>query len=211
MFGGTDQERRVILVTSPLPEDGRTSVTLNLAQAMIGAGQRVVVVDANFQQPALANLFAGACDTQGLSTVLQGKCSLEDALCEVKPGLTIMTAGPTPLNPTELFESDAVDTLISDLSSRFDHVLFDGGPCLVVNEPAILSTKVDGVILVVRAEESHYGTVEGTVAVLNRVGANLYGMVLNGMRTRPGGYLQKNYDLYYEYQARHMPVRQEAL
>jgi capsular exopolysaccharide synthesis family protein len=208
MFGGKDQQRRVILVTSPLPEDGRTSVTLNLAQAMIGAGNRVVVVDANFQQPALANLFSGACDDQGLGTVLQGKCSIEDALCEVKPGLTIMTAGPTPLNPTELFESDAVDTLISDLSSRFDHVLIDGGPCLVVNEPAILSTKVDGVILVVRAEESHYGTVEGTVAVLNRVGANLYGVVLNGMRTRPGGYLRKNYDLYYEYQARHMPVRQ---
>lgn len=208
MFGGKDQQRRVILVTSPLPEDGRTSVTLNLAQAMIGAGNRVVVVDANFQQPALANLFSGACDDQGLGTVLQGKCSIEDALCEVKPGLTIMTAGPTPLNPTELFESDAVDTLISDLSSRFDHVLIDAGPCLVVNEPAILSTKVDGVILVVRAEESHYGTVEGTAAVLNRVGANLYGIVLNGMRTRPGGYLRKNYDLYYEYQARHMPVRQ---
>ena len=208
MFGGADQGRRVILVTSPLPEDGRTSVTLNLAQAMIGAGQSVVVVDANFQQPALAHLFSGASSTEGLSTVLQGNCSLDEALHEVKPGLTIMTAGPTPLNPTELFESDAVDTLISDLSSRFDHVLIDGGPCLVVNEPAILSTKVDGVILVVRAEESHYGTVEGTVAVLNRVGANMYGIVLNGMRTRPGGYLRKNYDLYYEYQARHMPVRQ---
>ena len=208
MFGGADHGRRVILVTSPLPEDGRTSVTLNLAQAMIGAGQRVVVVDANFQQPALEHLFSDASSTEGLSTVLQGNCSLDEALHEVKPGLTVMTAGPTPLNPTQLFESEAADTLIRDLSSRFDHVLFDGGPCLVVNEPAILSRKVDGVILVVRAEESHYGTVEGAAAVLNRVGANLYGIVLNGMRTRPGGYLRKNYDLYYEYQARHMPVRQ---
>ncbi len=118
-----------------------------------------------------------------------------------------MSSGPMPGNPSELLGSESMKDLMTKLGEDFDQILFDGGPCLVVSEPSVLSTMVDGVVLVVRAGESSFGMSQRTRDVLQRLGATIFGVVINGMRVRAGGYLRRNYETYYEYrESRQLPA-----
>jgi len=198
LFSGPASQRRSLLVTSALPEEGRGTVALNLAASVARGGRSVLLVDANFRQPMVRELFKQA-PAAGLSNALVGESHWQDIVCEVEPNLHVMSSGPLPPNPAELLGSDQMRQLISELSGQYDQVIFDGAPCLVVTDPVILSTMVDGVILVVRAGVITYGIVQRTRDLLMRVGAHMLGVVLNGVRVTAGGYLRKNYDTFYDY------------
>jgi capsular exopolysaccharide synthesis family protein len=206
MFSGPAEQRRSIVVTSPMPEDGRTAVTLNLAHAMARGGNRVLVVDANFRQPAIHSLFP-MCPEDGLSTVLVGQGDWRGLTYEVEPGLHVMAAGPLPPNPAELLGSERMRTVIGRFQEDFDQVIIDSSPCLVVSDASVISTMVDGVVLAVRAGVNTYGIVQRARDMLSRLGAHIFGVVLNGVRITAGGYLRKNYETFYEYrQARQLPA-----
>jgi len=200
-FSGPAEHRRSILITSPLPDDGRTTVTMNLAASLARSGRKVLVVDTNFRQPVISSLFADA-DTSasGLSNVLVGQARLEDVTSQVEPNLDVMPTGPMPPNPAELLGSEPMRQLLTGAFEAYDQVLLDSAPCLVVTDPAILSTIVDGVVLVVRAGTNTYGMVQRAGEGLTRVGAKVLGTVLNGVRATVGGYLRENYDRFYDYQ-----------
>jgi len=201
LFSAPAGQRRTLLVTSPLPEDGRTTVTMNLAASVARGGRKVLVVDANFRQPALKRLFP-QCPDGGLSSALVGQAAWRDQVLEVEPNLHVLGSGPLPPNPAELLGSDQMSNLIADMLGDYDQVLFDGAPCLLVTDAPALSTLVDGVLLVVRAGANTFGIVHRAREMLNRIGAQIVGVVLNGVRTVAGGYLRKNYDAFYEYQER---------
>jgi len=199
-FSGSAEHRRSILVTSPLPDDGRTAVTMNLAASIARSGRKVLVIDTNFRQPAASRLFVGNTATPGLSNVLVGQSPWADVVHEIEANLHVMPTGPMPPNPAELLGSDPMRQLQAELFEAYDQILLDGAPCLVVADAAILSTVVDGVILVVRAGANTYGMVQRAGQVLERVGVRMLGTVVNGVRVTVGGYLQENYDRYYDYQ-----------
>lgn len=204
LFSGPANQRRTLLITSPLPEDGRTTVALNLAASIARSGRKVLVVDANFRQPALKLLFP-QCPDGGLSSALVGQANWRDMIFEVEPNLHIVAAGPLPPNPAELLGSDQMSNLIADMLSDYDQVLFDAAPCLLVTDAAALATLMDGVVIVVRAGANTHGIVARTREMMNRIGAHVVGIVLNSVRTVAGGYLRKNYDAFYEYQERGTP------
>jgi capsular exopolysaccharide synthesis family protein len=198
LFSGPVGGRRSLLVTSPLPQDGRTTVALNLAAAIARGGRKVLVVDANFRQPTLARLFP-LCPPAGLSSALVGQVQWREQVHEVEENLHLMAAGPLPPNPADLLGSEQMHRLIEEMHGEFEQVIFDGAPCVVVTDSPVLSTQVDGVVLVVRAGVNTFGIVQRTRGMLAHVAAHVLGVVLNGVRVTAGGYLRKNYETYYQY------------
>ena len=198
LFSGPQEQRRSLLVTSPSPEDGRSTVALNLAATMTAGGRRVLLVDANFRQPAISRLFKQL-PSGGLSSALVGEGNWQDLVAEVEPGLSIMAAGPLPPNPAELLDSDQMKQLLREMTSQYDQVIFDGPPAMVVTDASILASLVDGTVLVVRAGDNTYGIVQRTRDNLEKVGAHIMGAVLNGVRVSAGGYLRRNYATFYDY------------
>jgi len=198
LFSGPAAQRRSLLIASPLPGDGRTSVALNLGASVARGGRRVLVVDANFRQPAVSRLFPQA-PKDGLSSALVGQADWREQVYAVEENLSVMPAGPLPPNPAELLGSDQMRVLIEEMQGQYDQVLFDGAPCMVLTDSPVLGTQVDGVILVVRAGANTYGIVQRARSMFDRVGAHIVGVVLNGVRVTAGGYLRKNYETYYEY------------
>jgi capsular exopolysaccharide synthesis family protein len=186
------------MVTSPSPGDGRTVVATNLAACIAHGGRKVLLVDANFHQPTIDQLFPQA-PQGGLSSALVGQADWTDLIHQVEENLYVLASGPLPPNPAELLGSEQMGTVISEMTAQYDQVLFDAAPMLVVTDPAVLSTLVDGVILVVRAGASTYGVVQRARDMLMRVGAHVIGAVLNGVRVTAGGYFRKSYDTFYEY------------
>jgi capsular exopolysaccharide synthesis family protein len=197
-FSGPPDQRRSLLITSPLPADGRTTVALNLAAAFARSEKRVLVVDANFRQPMIRGLFP-ACPPAGLSSALVGQADWRTLVQAVEPNLWVMASGPLPPNPAELLGSRPMREMVQQMAAEYDHVIFDGAPCLVVTDSAVLSTLVDGVVMTVRAGENSYGIVQRARDTVTRVGGRILGVALNGVRAAPGGYLRKNYETFYEY------------
>ena len=197
-FSGPASQRRSLLVTSPLPEDGRTTVALNLAASAARNGRKVLVVDANFRQPMVRKLFS-ACPDGGLSSALVGQANWRDMTVELEPNLNVMASGPLPPNPGELLGSEQMKAIVSEMAGEYDQVIFDTAPCLLVTDAPALSALVDGVVLVVRAGANTHGIVQRTREVLSRIGAHMIGVVLNGVRAIAGGYLRKNYEAFYDY------------
>lgn len=199
LFSGPANQRRTLLVTSALPEDGRTTVSLNLAACIARGGRKVLVVDANFRQPTIRTLFT-SCPEGGLSSTLVGQAAWRDMVQQIEPNFHVMASGPLPPNPGELLGSEQMGRIIQEMVTEYDQIIFDGAPCLLMTDAAALSTLVDGVILVVRAGANTFGLVQRTKEMLSRVGAHMIGVVLNGVRAVAGGYLRKNYEAFYDYQ-----------
>ena len=197
-FSGPASQRRSLLITSPQPEDGRTTVALNLAASIARAGRKVLVVDANFRQPAVHGLFS-ACPEGGLSSALVGQAAWRDMILEIEPNFSVMASGPLPPNPGELLGSEQMRTVLAEMVGEYDQVIFDGAPCLVVTDSMALGSLVDGIVLVVRAGANTYGIVQRSQEVLSRGGTHIIGIVLNGVRAVAGGYLRKNYEAFYDY------------
>ena len=198
LFTGPAGQTRSLLITSSQPGDGRGTVTMNLAAAMAHGGRKILVVDANFRQPMIRKLFP-ECPEAGLSNALVGQGNWEQLVREIEPNLSVMGSGPMPPNPAELLGSDHMRNLLAEMTAKYDQVLFNGAPCLLVTDSPILSTLVDGVVLVVRAGANTHGVVMRARDTLRRVGAHILGVVLNGIRVTAGGYLRENYRTFYEY------------
>jgi capsular exopolysaccharide synthesis family protein len=197
-FSGPIEQHRSLLVTSASPGDGRTTVATNLACTMSQSGRKVLLVDANFRQPAIGSLFPQAPEG-GLSSALVGQGDWHEQVTEVEPNLSVMGAGPLPPNPADLLGSNEMKRIADEMAGEYDQVIFDGAPCLVVTDPVVMSSQVAGVLLVVRAGSNTHGIVTRVRNSLQRVGAHITGAVLNGVRATSGGYLRKNYETFYEY------------
>lgn len=204
LFSGPALNRRSLLITSPQPEDGRTTVALNLAAAIARGGRKVLVVDANFRQPAIRKIFP-QCREAGLSNILVGQGAWRDLICQVEPNLCVLPSGPLPPNPAELLDSEPMRQLVAELTSQFDQVIFDGAPLLVVSDSRNLATVVDGVVIVVRAGANTHGVVKRANDMLTQIRARVIGMTLNGVRATRGGYLRKSYETFYDYHHQILP------
>ena len=198
MLSGPATARKSFVVTSPMPEDGRTAVALNVAHCLAGSGKKVLVVDANFRQPMVRNLFP-AVPEAGLSNAVASQANWRDLVHEIEPNFFVMSSGPIPPNPADLLESERMRQCIEEFKEDFDHVIFDTAPCLITTEAMGLATQVDGAVLVVRAGVNSYGIVQRTRDNLQRLGTEIFGVVLNGVRASSDGYYRKAYDAFYEY------------
>jgi len=191
---------RSILVTSPSPGDGKSTIACNLAAGLALNGRRILLVDANFRRPELHRVFNLGND-QGFSDVLNSLDLFEHAVQETQvPNLFVLPSGPKPSNATELVESQLLVDFIERSLEEFDHLIFDSGPLLFVSETVGLAPRVDGVITVVRARTNSRGVLTRMRDTLRQVKAEHLGIVLNAVRAQGGGYYGRNIRTYYEYQ-----------
>jgi len=201
-FGVTDASSRTLLVTSPSPGDGKTTVASNLAIAIAQTGKRVLLVDADCRRPMIHRVY-GMDAAHGLSSVLAGQSDLETSiLASQAPNLDILPCGPLPPNPAEMLNSEAFTSLLRELASRYDQVVVDSPPVAPVTDARILGAACDATVLVIRAEKTSRRVAEHARDALASVGAVLLGVVVNDAprsRSDVGGYGHYHYGYGYGY------------
>jgi capsular exopolysaccharide synthesis family protein len=176
-FAQLDRPLRTLLVTSAAPDADASTTLANLAVSMAQAGRRVIVVDADLHQPRLHALF-GVNNQAGLTGVLKqtgGSIPLQSSSID---GLAVLTAGPEPDIPADLIASPAMVALIGSLQEQADIVLFAAPPVVSVTDAAVLASKVDGVLLVVRSGRTRREVAQRAKGLLERVNARVVGAVL---------------------------------
>ena len=197
-FGVPNGHAKSLLITSPAPGDGKTTLTSNLGIAMAQAGQRTLIVDGDFRKPMQHAIFEIERE-HGLSGVLAGRETLDAAIHHTKVEcLDILPTGPTPPNPSEMLNSQAFADLLKELRERYDHILIDSPPVMPVTDARILGALCDVTILVLRAEKSHRKVAERARDALLGVGAQILGTVVNAVPRREDRYYHySGYGYYY--------------
>jgi len=199
-FSAPAERQRTIIVTSPRPEDGKTTVASNLAAALAQGGRRILLVDANFRRPALHRIY-GKEGAKGLSNLLVGEGTLETLVRKTDiANLDVLLSGPIPPNPAERLASPQLREFLGSAVERYDQIIIDVPPVLLVSDAVVLSTSVDGAIVVCRAKENSRGAARRCCDLLLRVNAHLFGAVLNAAQVRRGGYFREQMATFYDYQ-----------
>lgn len=192
-FTNPDRNLKSLLVTSPGPGEGKSTVAANLAVAWAQAGRKVAVVECDFRRPVLDHFFPLKAE-QGLTAYLAGQVPLEAVIrASGIPGLDILLAGAQPPNPAELLQTQAMAAALDYLEENYDWVVFDGPPILAVTDSAVLANQVDGTILVIQAYEVPRKMALQAKNLLDQAKGHLLGVVLNGIRPRGG----QDYQYYY--------------
>jgi succinoglycan biosynthesis transport protein ExoP len=193
LLSSADEPLRVLLTTSPLGGDGKTTISYNLAIAFAQHGRRVLLLDADMRKPSVHTLFRSR-KVPGLSEVLTGGAKLSEAVIphDYIANLALLPSGTTPPNPAELIDSRRFDALLEEAKSQYDLVMIDSPPVLMVTDPVILSTKTDGTIIVLRSRKTTRPVLKRAVDVLSHSYGRKLGFVVNGMDTQSVEY-------YYSY------------
>jgi exopolysaccharide transport family protein len=196
-FSAADNSPRVVLVTSAAPAEGKTMTAANVAVTMAQAGNRVLVIDCDMRRPRMHRMFNVPRD-RGVSNVLVGNCSLEEAIIPSSvQGLDVLPAGPVPPNPSEMLGSQSMGKLFQALRGRYDRIIVDSPPITAVTDAVILARLTDGVLLVVRAGETHREIVKNGIALLQGASAHILGAILNGVNMGRDSYYYYQYYYYY--------------
>lgn len=193
-FLDVDDPPRVLAVTSALPAEGKSTTAMNLALALAEAEHNVVLVDGDVRRPKL-DKYLGLIGSVGFSTVLTGRASLHEVLQKSRfRGLTVLTSGTVPPNPSELLGSMAAQKVLNELRSGFDYVIVDSSPLLAATDAAILAAECDGVLLIARFGETKRDQLAHAVGNLKNVGARILGSIFTMM---PGHSDESYYYNYY--------------
>lgn len=195
-FLAVDNPPRIIVLTSSMPSEGKSTTAINIALSLAEAEHNVVLVDGDMRRPAL-HKYLDLVGPVGFSTVISGGAPLADALQKTRyPGLTVLTSGAIPPNPSELLGSLSARKLLSELRAQFDYVIIDSTPLLAVTDATILAAGSDGVLLVARFGQTKRDQLSHAVGNLASVGAPLLGAVFTMTPTRGSSSYGYNYGYY---------------
>ncbi|MCU1596081.1 MAG: Protein-tyrosine kinase [Frankiales bacterium] len=198
-FVDIEHPLRSVVITSSVPGEGKSTTTCNLAITLAQAGLQVVLVEGDLRRPRIAD-YMGMEGAVGLTSVLLGRTSLEDALQPWGDGaLQVLASGPLPPNPSELLGSQGMQDLLRQLEGRADIVLIDAPPLLPVTDAAVLGTLTSGLVMLIRSNQTRREQVARAVATVNAVGATLLGGVLNMVPTRGPDAYSYGYGYGYSY------------
>ncbi len=187
-FSTRGSGHQVIQVTSPSPGDGKSTLSGNLAISIANSGKHCLLIDADFRRPRIHKLF-GLDNSQGISSVIEGKTEVADAVQQTDvENLSIMSCGPRPDNPSELLSSKRFAELLEVLREQYDLVVVDTPPVLAVTDPLNVVARVDGVLLVLRLTKSARTMGRRALEALDGMGANVLGIVINGVGSEKSGY-----------------------
>jgi non-specific protein-tyrosine kinase len=186
---------KTIVITSSVPDEGKSTTAVNLAIAFAEMGRRVVLIEADLRRPRIAE-YLGVEGAIGLSNVLAGQVAVADALQPWGHGqLQVLASGFVPPNPSELLGSRNMSALLSRLRAEFDVILIDTPPMLPVTDAAVVATHADGAVLVARSGKTAQARIRTALASLRAVDAQVLGCVLNMQPTK--GSVEHYYGTYY--------------
>ncbi|MGC2234646.1 MAG: polysaccharide biosynthesis tyrosine autokinase [Pyrinomonadaceae bacterium] len=213
LFSSAGKPPQTILVTSSQPAEGKTTTAINTAITLAQSGADVVIIDCDLRRPRLHNHF-GFGNSTGLTNYLSGEKNPENLLKPYPhlPKLKVITSGPIPPNPAELLSSNEMKNLLQFLKTNYKHVIIDSPPAISFTDAAILSTQVDGVVLVAMAGKSSIHLIRRFKHRLSNIGARIYGVVLNGIKASSVeyGYYGYGYTYYTPDEDDSTPLMEEA-
>jgi polysaccharide biosynthesis transport protein len=197
---------RVIMVTSALPQEGKTTTSINCAVVLAQKGVRVLLIDADLRRPSIHKTL-GMGPRTGLSNVLTGSTTLENAITRtaVLPNLYVLPAGTPPPNPAELLASANMRDVLAQLRDQYDHIVVDTPPSLSVTDAVVLSPRADAVVLVIRSGQTTKQALRRSRDILAQVSAKVVGVLLNAVDLS-----SPDYYYYYEYQGKYARYYQEG-
>jgi capsular exopolysaccharide synthesis family protein len=186
-FASLDRALKTLVVTSAGVGEGKSTTLANLAVVSAQAGRKVILVDADLRRPTLHQIF-GLDNEKGLTTVMVDDAALADPPLQETgvEDLSVLTSGPLPPNPAELMGSRRMEEVVAALAERADQVFFDTPPVVAVTDAAVLSTKVDGVLLVISAGKTRREYARTAVQRLDQIKARLVGTVLTNVQMGEG-------------------------
>lgn len=208
VLSGMNGAHRILMVTSSLPGEGKSTVAANLAYAF-GQMERVLLIDADLRRPTLAKNFKFPVGTPGLANLIAGTAKTDDCIKTIE-GIDMMCAGAVPPNPLELLSSERFAKLIEQLKSRYDRVIIDSPPIQAVSDATILATHADAQIYVIKSEATPIPLAQKGVGQLLQTNSPVTGVVLNQVdvkRAQKHGY---HYGGYYDYYGYSKPQKAEA-
>jgi len=180
-FVTSQGQEQAVAITSSGPREGKTATSSNLAITFAQLGQKVLLIDADLRRPSVHSVFKLE-NNKGLSSLLIEATETEETIKQTDlANLHVITSGPTPPNPSELLSSPSFDRCLDRLRPHYDKIIFDACPTLMISDVLSLAQKVDGMIFVIRAEQPYRGVVSKAIGQLTNVGANLLGVILNGV------------------------------
>ncbi len=190
---------KVIMVTSALPQEGKTTTSINTAVVLAQKGVRVLLIDADLRRPSIHKTL-GMGPHSGLSNVLTGSTTVEQAITSspILPNLFVLPSGTPPPNPAELLASANMRDLLNQLREQYDHVVIDTPPSLSVTDAVVLSPRADAVVLVIRSAQTTKQALRRSRDVLMQVNAKVVGVLLNAVDLS-----SPDYYYYYEYQGKY--------
>ena len=173
---------KVIMVTSALPQEGKTTTSINTAIVLAQKGGKVLLVDADMRRPTIHQTFKLRNRT-GLSTVLTGSSSADDLIVpsSILPNLFVLPAGPPPPHPAELLDSNMMRGLLDKWRQQYDHIVIDTPPVLSVTDAVLLSAQMDTVLLVIRSAQTSKDALRRSRDILAQVNARVMGVVVNAI------------------------------
>lgn len=190
-YSSVDKEIKTIAITSAEMGEGKTTVAGNIALTFAESEKKVILIDCDLRRPAVHKNFKTS-NLTGISEVLLGEITLEEAVKKYNNNMNILTSGKIPPNPAEMLASSTMTNLIEKLKKEYDIVILDTAPIKVVTDAQILGAKVDGTILVIRAGKTKKEAAIEAKNLLDKVGANILGSILYAVEITG-----KEYDYYY--------------
>lgn len=190
---------KVIMVTSALPQEGKTTTSINCAVVLAQKGIRVLLIDADLRRPSIHKTL-GMGPRSGLSNVLTGSATLQHAITRstILPNLSVLAAGTPPPNPAELLASPNMRDVLEELRGQYDHIVVDTPPTLSVTDAVVLSPRADAIVLVIRSGQTTKQALRRARNVLGQVNAKVAGVLLNAVDLS-----SPDYYYYYEYQGKY--------
>jgi capsular exopolysaccharide synthesis family protein len=200
LLSSTERPPKTIMVTSGQPGEGKTTTVINTAISLAQLGASVLIIDCDLRKPSVHKVL-GVDHVLGLSTYLARRGEIDDLIQKLPiANLSVLASGRIPPNPAEMISSARMKEMLALLAERYDHILIDSPPLLKVTDPVILSTLVDGVILVVHGGKSTREVVRRTRQELSMAGARIFGVVLNNVEAHHDGYDSYYYEAYSDYE-----------
>lgn len=193
-FAELGQPCRSVMISSAGPMDGKSTIIANLAVVMAQAGKKILLVDCDLRKPVQHHIF-GVPNRRGLTNCLLENQYVEEAAIQgIIENLTILTSGPIPANPAEILSFERTRNLWQDFLNRYEYVFIDAPPVLAVTDAVILSTQVDGVILVVNSANTRIDKAKEAQEQFIKANARIIGVVLNKVKIE-----KEDYNYYYYY------------
>jgi len=190
---------KVIMITSALPQEGKTTTSINCAVVLAQKGIRVLLIDADLRRPSIHKTL-GMGPRSGLSNVLTGSATLQQAITRssLLPNLSVLPAGTPPPNPAELLASTNMRDVLEELRGQYDHIVLDTPPALSVTDAVVLSQRADAVVLVIRSGQTTKQALRRSRDILMQVNAKVSGVLLNAVDLS-----SPDYYYYYEYHGKY--------
>lgn len=200
MFMSPDKPAGLLMVTSASPREGKSTTAINLAVVTAQSGKKTLIVDTDMRRPRLHTSFDRS-NAIGISTLVVGESTTSDVIQFTGvEGLDLITCGPVPPNPAELLHTERFAALLQELRERYDRVIFDTPPVRAVTDPLVLSSMVDGVVLVIHANMTTSPSAQLAKRRIEDVGGRIFGAVLNDIDLQNRRNVHHDYQYYYYYQ-----------